>query len=110
MSGRVRSTVGPVEELIDPVPVGQEVGMLLGGELIARSAEVDVDHFEHEAGELPKAFIALNPEATADEADLREFVAGQVASYKQLRAVEFIDEIPKSASGKILRRFLRSGA
>ena len=38
------------------------------------------------------------------------FVAGQVASYKQLRAVEFIDEIPKSASGKILRRFLRSGA
>ena len=49
VSGRVRSTVGPVEELIDPVPVGQEVGVLLGGELIARSAEVDVDHFEHGA-------------------------------------------------------------
>jgi len=38
-------TVGTVEELIDPVPVGQEVGVLLGGELIARSAEVNVDHF-----------------------------------------------------------------
>ena len=50
VSGRVRSTVGPVEELIDPVPVGQEVGVLLSGELIARSAEVDVDHFEHGAG------------------------------------------------------------
>jgi 4-coumarate--CoA ligase len=65
---------------------------------------------DDEAGELPKAFIVLNPEATANEADLREFVAGKVASYKQLRAVEFIDEILKSASGKILRRFLRSGA
>jgi len=39
-----------MEELIDPVPVGQEVRMLLGGELIARSAEVNVDHFEHGAG------------------------------------------------------------
>jgi len=31
-----------------------------------------------------------------------------VATYKQIRLVEFIDEIPKSASGKILRRFLRN--
>ena len=38
-----------------------------------------------------------------------EFVADKVASYKKIRIVEFIDEIPKSASGKILRRFLRDG-
>ncbi len=82
--------------------------LLLTHDAVADCAVVGIP--DDEAGELPKAFIALNPEAIADEADLREFVAGQVASYKQLRAVEFIDEIPKSASGKILRRFLRSGA
>ncbi len=38
---------------------------------------------------------------------VQEFVAGQAASYKKIRLVEFIDEIPKSASGKILRRELR---
>jgi acyl-coenzyme A synthetase/AMP-(fatty) acid ligase len=39
--------------------------------------------------------------------DLQAFVAEHVASYKHIRLVEFIDEIPKSASGKILRRLLR---
>ena len=35
------------------------------------------------------------------------YVAERVAPYKKLREVEFVDEIPKSASGKILRRVLR---
>ena len=38
---------------------------------------------------------------------MQAFVAGRVASYKKVRAVEFIDAIPKSASGKLLRRQLR---
>ena len=44
---------------------------------------------------------------TVDE--LQAYVSEHVASYKQVRLVEFIDEIPKSASGKILRRMLRDG-
>jgi acyl-coenzyme A synthetase/AMP-(fatty) acid ligase len=43
-------------------------------------------------------------------ADIQAFVAGKVASYKQVRQVTFLDAIPKSASGKILRRVLRDQA
>ncbi len=41
--------------------------------------------------------------------ELRAFVAGQVAHYKQIRRLTFTDAVPKSASGKILRRVLRDG-
>ncbi len=57
-----------------------------------------------EAGENPKAFIVASGELTADA--LIAWVAERVAPYKRIRLVEFIDEIPKSASGKILRRIL----
>jgi acyl-CoA synthetase (AMP-forming)/AMP-acid ligase II len=63
---------------------------------------------DEEAGELPKAFVVRRPGAdapvTADE--LKEFVAARVAPYKKIRKLEFIEQIPKSASGKILRRLL----
>ena len=45
--------------------------------------------------------------ARVTEADIKAFVADQVATYKQLREVHFIDAVPKSPSGKILRRVLR---
>jgi acyl-CoA synthetase (AMP-forming)/AMP-acid ligase II len=59
---------------------------------------------DEEAGELPKAFVVLGGEATAEE--IMEFVAERVSSYKRVREVEIVDEVPKSASGKILRRVL----
>jgi acyl-CoA synthetase (AMP-forming)/AMP-acid ligase II len=59
---------------------------------------------DDEAGEIPKAFVVLRSPATAD--DLMEFVALHVAPYKKVRTVEFVDEIPKSTTGKILRRVL----
>jgi acyl-CoA synthetase (AMP-forming)/AMP-acid ligase II len=59
---------------------------------------------DEEAGEIPKAFVVPRAPITPDE--VTRFVADHVAPYKKLRSVEMIDQIPKSASGKILRRVL----
>jgi acyl-CoA synthetase (AMP-forming)/AMP-acid ligase II len=64
---------------------------------------------DEEAGEVPKAYVVLKPDeasrATPAPA-IMEWVAGRVAPHKRIRHLEFIDQIPKSASGKILRRML----
>ena len=87
------------------VPPAELEGLLLTHPDVADAAVIGIP--DEEAGELPKAFVVLKPghEATAD--DLQAFVAGHVAHYKQIRMVTFVKEIPKSASGKILRRLLR---
>lgn len=59
---------------------------------------------DDEAGEVPKAFVVTDHALTAD--DVMGFVARQVAPHKKVRRVEFVDAIPKSPSGKILRRLL----
>jgi acyl-CoA synthetase (AMP-forming)/AMP-acid ligase II len=59
---------------------------------------------DEEAGEIPKAFVALKG-ATSDE-ELMCYVAQRVAPFKRIRQVQVVDEIPKSAAGKILRRVL----
>jgi acyl-CoA synthetase (AMP-forming)/AMP-acid ligase II len=61
---------------------------------------------DEEAGEVPKAFIVLKPGQQLTAEALMEFVAGKVAPHKRIRRLEFIAQIPKSASGKILRRML----
>jgi acyl-CoA synthetase (AMP-forming)/AMP-acid ligase II len=64
---------------------------------------------DDEAGEVPKAFVVLKPDetskATTAEA-IMAWVAGKVAPHKRIRHLEFIEQVPKSASGKILRRLL----
>ena len=58
-----------------------------------------------EGEEAPMACVVIEGEVDADE--LLEYVAERVAPYKKLRRIEFVEEVPKSASGKILRRLLR---
>jgi acyl-CoA synthetase (AMP-forming)/AMP-acid ligase II len=60
---------------------------------------------DKEAGEVPKAFIVLQQEISAEA--IKGWVAEKVAPYKKIRQIEFIEQIPKSPSGKILRRMLR---
>jgi long-chain acyl-CoA synthetase len=63
------------------------------------------------AGEIPVAFVAVRDGSVTGsklEAELCAFVADRIASYKQPRQVIFVDTVPKTASGKILRRELRN--
>jgi long-chain acyl-CoA synthetase len=58
-------------------------------------------------GETVKAFVSLKPGEDASEDELIAFCKERMAAYKYPRQIEFIDELPKTASGKILRRELR---
>jgi len=54
-----------------------------------------------------KAFVVLKPGSNASEADLKTFVKGRLAAYKYPRAIEFLADLPKTATGKIQRFKLR---
>jgi acyl-CoA synthetase (AMP-forming)/AMP-acid ligase II len=97
------------------VPPAELEALLLTHEDVADAAVIPVS--DDEAGEIPKAFVVLRGEignltgaagvgspVTAEE--LMSFVAERVAPHKKIRLLEFIDKIPKSPSGKILRRLL----
>jgi acyl-CoA synthetase (AMP-forming)/AMP-acid ligase II len=107
----VFTIVDRVKELIKykgyQVPPAELEALLLTHDKIADAAVIGVRDAEGE--EVPKAFVvrqANAPDLTAEE--VMAFVAERIAPHKKVRAVEFIDQIPKSASGKILRKDLRA--
>lgn len=80
-------------------------GILLSHPMIADAAVVGVA--DEWAGEVPKAFV-VGKSGDVSEKDVQEFVSTKVAEHKQLKGgVVFLDAIPKSPSGKILRRLLK---
>ncbi|MFK7863742.1 MAG: AMP-binding protein [Pseudohongiellaceae bacterium] len=87
------------------VPPAELEALLVTHPAVADAAVIGIQ--DDEAGELPKAFITLKEGQNTPAEEIQKFVADQVAHYKQIRIVQFIDAIPKSASGKILRRVLR---
>lgn len=87
------------------VPPAELEGILLTHPDISDAAVIGVT--DEEAGEVPKAFVVVKPGAELTAEEVMDHVASHVASYKRIRQVQFIETIPKSASGKILRRELR---
>jgi hypothetical protein len=63
-----------------------------------------------EAGEVPRAYVALHDGESASEDQLMQFANAKVANYKAVRQVVFVESIPKTPSGKILRRQFREQA
>lgn len=62
---------------------------------------------DKEAGEIPGANVVMSKDAKESEEDMMKYVANNVAQYKKVRVLHFVDTIPKSPSGKIMRRLIK---
>ena len=106
-----------VKELIKykgfQVPPAELEGLLISHPLIDDVAVVGV-YDKNQATEVPRAYITLKPmveHSPKTAEDITLWLHAKIANHKKLRGgVRFIDEVPKSASGKILRRLLKSKA
>ena len=73
--------------------------------------EVAIVGLPHERwGEAPHAFVVLRQDAQTDEAELREFARANLAHFKAPHSVTFVNELPKTATGKIQKYILRGRA
>jgi acyl-CoA synthetase (AMP-forming)/AMP-acid ligase II len=90
------------------VPPAELEALLLTHPAVADAAVIGLP--DEEAGEIPAAYVALKAGTEATPEEIQEYVAERVAHYKHIRRLTFVDAIPKSASGKILRRVLRDQA
>ncbi len=75
---------------------------------VREAAVIGIQH--PDLGEEVGAAVALKPGASATESEIREFVKANVAAYKYPRHVWFVDELPKGATGKILKRSIEPPA
>ncbi len=82
--------------------------LLLTHPAVADAAVIGIP--DEEAGEIPVGYVVMKAGHDATEQEIADFVAGDVAHYKRLGKVTKVEAIPKSASGKILRRVLKDEA
>ena len=104
-----------LDRLTDIIIVGgfnvypQEVERILNAHpAVAQAAVVSMHHAVN--GEIPRAFIVLKEGASVTDRDIIEYCKGKLANYKVPRKVDFVESLPVSANGKILRRKLREMA
>ncbi|XP_046575725.1 putative acyl-coenzyme A synthetase [Haliotis rubra] len=66
---------------------------------------------DRQSGEVPKAFVVKSRGSSVSQTDLQEFVAANLDAHKHLRGgVEFVDQIPRSPTGQIIRGVLKKQA
>jgi acyl-CoA synthetase (AMP-forming)/AMP-acid ligase II len=83
-------------------------GVLLRHPAVQEAAIVGLPH--QKWGEAPFAFVVLKPGATATERELIDFTRDRLAHFKAPHGVSFVNELPKTATGKIQKFILRKGA
>jgi len=84
----------------------------LEAELLACPGVADaavVGQPDDDAGEVPVGFVVRSSGSSVSATEIAAFLGARLSHYKQLRSIHFVDAIPKSASGKILRRVLKAG-
>ena len=86
------------------VPPAELEGLLLQHPAVADAAVIG--KADVESGETPKAFVVRRQGTEVSGEEIMSFIADKVATFKRVRDVEFVDSIPKTTSGKILRRVL----
>jgi acyl-CoA synthetase (AMP-forming)/AMP-acid ligase II len=105
------TVVDRVKELIKykgyQVAPAELEAVLIGNPQIADAAVIGIKD-EASGEELPKAFVVRAPGSEITEQEVMDYVAGRLAPHKKVRAVEFIEQVPKSAAGKILRKDLKA--
>lgn len=72
---------------------------------VAEAAVIGVPHDYY--GESPKAFVIKKNGLSVSPEEIQDYVAGKVASFKKIEEVVFVNDIPKTMSGKILRKELK---
>jgi fatty-acyl-CoA synthase len=82
-------------------------GVLLRHAAIQEVAVVGMPH--EKWGESPHAFVMLRAGATATEAELKQFVHDRLAHFKTPQWISFVNELPKTATGKVQKYILRAG-
>jgi len=107
------TVVDRVKELIKykgyQVAPAELEAVLIGNPEIADAAVIGIK--DPDSGEeLPKAFVVRAPGSSITEQEVMDFVISRVAPHKKIRMVEFIEQVPKSAAGKILRKDLKARA
>ncbi len=88
-----------------PIAPAELEAVLLEHPAVREAAVIGVP--DEEAGEVPRAFVVVDPSQQVTDEVLMLYVNTQLAKYKAIREVIFIESIPKTASGKILRRELK---